>query len=263
MIDQPNLNHILSIAQRDFLKFVRSPARIASTFIFPVVFLAIFAVTLDSGLGSDRLGFSYIEYVFSGLLIQTVFQSSFLGITSLISDREKDFAMGIFVSPIARSSILLGKVLGESIVSSAQLIGILLFGFALGVSFPIISLLWTIPFALLASFVGGSCGVLVASQLNSAESANRIFPFLMFPLIFLSGAFTPVKNLPFVLAFLRSINPLYYGIDVFRSFLFAGLPEKSLVVSTNPAVSGTIFIAIGAATFLIGTWLFSTKEGNR
>src|SRR5690348_4164035 len=111
------LNKILALAQRDLMKFLRDRPRIVFSLVFPVVFLGVFGLTLNSGLGKANLGFNYIDYVFSGILLQTVFQSSFQGITSLLLDREKDFSMSIFVAPVSRYSIVLGKILGESLVS--------------------------------------------------------------------------------------------------------------------------------------------------
>lgn len=257
------INNILMLATRDLLKFLRDKGRIVATFIFPIVFLGIFAVTLDAGIGSQNLGFSYVDYVFSGLILQTIFQSSFMGIVSLISDREKDFSMSIFVAPVARSSIVLGKIVGESLVGLAQVFGIMLFGLVLGVSFTPTTILTVLPVILLSSFVGGSIGILAASRLDNPESAQRIFPFFVFPLIFLSGAFTPVNNLPLALNILKSINPLYYGVDLIRNILFAGRPEFDLVVSNSAIYDLVIFGVIGLVCFVVGTWLFTSKEGNK
>lgn len=257
------LNHTLMLATRDLLKFLRDKGRILGTFIFPIVFLGIFAVTLDAGIGSQQLGFSYVDYVFSGLILQIIFQSSFMGIVSLITDREKDFSMSIFVAPISRASIVLGKILGESLVGLAQVFGILVFGLIVGISFSVWSILAALPIILLASFVGGSLGILVASRLGTPESAQRIFPFFVFPLIFLSGAFTPVNNLPLVLTILKSINPLYYGVDLMRNILFTGRPEFAAVVSNPLWLDATVFLTLGLVAFVVGTWLFTNKEGNK
>ena len=257
------LNHILMLATRDLLKFVRDSGRIVATFVFPIVFLGIFAVTLDAGIGSQNIGFRYVDYVFSGIILQTIFQSSFMGIVSLISDREKDFSMSIFVAPISRASIVIGKILGESFVGIAQVAGILVFGMLVNVSFTFSSILLALPAILLASFVGGSMGILVASRLDTPESAQRIFPFFTFPLLFLSGAFTPVNNLPLFLDILKTINPLYYGVDLIRNILFAGRSEYSQVVSNPFWLDLVIFSVLGLIFFVVGTWLFSNKEGNK
>lgn len=260
---QQAMNHILMLATRDLLKFLRDSGRIVATFVFPIVFLGIFAVTLDAGIGAQNIGFSYVDYVFSGIILQTIFQSSFMGIVSLISDREKDFSMSIFVAPISRSSIIIGKILGESLVGIAQVLGILVFGVLVNVNFSVFSIILSMPAILLASFVGGSMGIFVASRLDTPESAQRIFPFFTFPLLFLSGAFTPVNNLPLVLNVLKTLNPLYYGVDLIRNILFAGRPEYDLVVSNPLWLDTIIFSVLGLIFFIIGTWLFANKEGNK
>jgi ABC-2 type transport system permease protein len=255
--------HTLTLAHRDIAKFRRDRGRQVAALIFPAIFLGVFGVTLNAGLGQAHIGFNYIEYVFSGILIQTIFQSSFLGIVSLISDREKDFAMSIFVAPVSRFAIVFGKILGESIVSLLQLFGIIALGLLLGVHFAWARLLFIFPMAALASLVGASFGVLVASRIDDEETARRLFPFLVFPMIFLSGAFTPVRDLPLILTILKSINPLYYGVDLMRHILYIGRPELPLVVAQTWWWDAGVFTGLGVIFFLVGTWLFTQKEGNK
>lgn len=257
------INDVLVLAQRDLLKFVRDPGRIVATFIFPIIFIGVFGVTLDSGLGRTNLGFNYIDYVFSGILLQTIFQSSFSGIVSLIADREKDFAMSIFVAPVSRYAIVLGKIIGESLVSMCQVIGIIIFGKLIGVSFPPHLLGGTLLICALASLVGASFGILIASRIDNEQNANRVFPFLIFPLIFLSGAFTPVNNLPMILNVLKILNPIYYGVDLMRNYLFAGTAAYDKVVSNSWTYDLIVFVVLGVVFFFLGTYLFTQKEGNK
>lgn len=255
----------LALAQRDLMKFLRDRSRIFATFIFPIVFLGIFGPTLNAGysnLGS-KAPYNFMDYIFAGILLQTVFQSSFAGITSLILDREKDFAMSIFVAPVSRISIVLGKILGESLVSFAQLFGIIIFGKIIGVSFGIDKLIEILPLCLLGCIVGGSFGILVASRIEKPESAQQIFPFLIFPMIFLSGAFTPVNNLPLFLNVLKLINPIFYGVDMVRNVLFADTPGLHAAVSNSFSFDLVIFVILGVIFFSAGTFLFTQKEGNK
>ena len=257
------MGKILSLAQRDLLKFLRDRGRIVSSFVFPVIFLGVFGVTLNAGLGAAHLGFNYIDYVFSGILLQSIFQSSFAGITSLVSDREKDFSMSIFVAPVSRYSIVFGKILGESLVSFAQIFGVVIFAKFIGMTFGLREIIYALPVALLGSFVGASFGILIASRINTADSANRIFPFLVFPMIFLSGAFTPVNNLPLVLNILKIINPLFYGVDLIRNVMFAGKNSFHLVVSNSFTYDLIIFSVLGIIFFILWSYLFTNKEGNK
>ncbi len=257
------LNKILTLAQRDLLKFLRDRGRIAFSFIFPVIFLGVFGLTLNAGLARAGLAFNYIDYIFSGILLQNVFQSSFQGIVSLVEDREKDFAMSIFVSPVARSSIVLGKIIGESLVSFVQIFGVIVFAKLIGMTFGLQSILLALPVALLGSFVGASFGLLIASRVSNADNAQRVFPFLVFPMIFLSGAFTPVNNLPIVLNILKIINPLFYGVDLIRNVMFAGRPSFHLVVTNTFAYDLLVFTVLGIIFFVAGAYLFTNKEGNK
>lgn len=257
------ISKVLTLAQRDILKFVRDPGRVIAVFIFPVIFIGIMGVTFNSGIGEQTLGFNYVDYIFAGIILQTAFQSGFAGIVSLVEDREKDFSMSIFVAPVSRYSIVLGKILGETIVGTAQIVGILVLGILLGVNFTWFNILSIIPVTVVGAFVGASMGVLAASQVNSPETAQRVFPFLIFPLIFLSGAFTPVNNLPLVLNILKFLNPIYYGVDLTRHILFSGRPEIALVTANNMTLDIIVFTALGLISFVVGGFLFTRKEGNR
>lgn len=257
------VNKILTLAQRDLLKLVRDRTRIFASLIFPVIFLGFFGVVMNAGLSQFNLKVNFVDYVFSGILLQTIFQSSMSGIISLVEDREKDFAMSIFVSPVSRYSIVIGKLLGEGLVSFAQVIGIIIFGKLFGATFTLTQLLATLPFLLLAALVGGSFGVLLASRIGNSSSAQRIFPFLIFPMIFSSGAFTLVNNLPPFIKFITYINPIFYGVDLIRNILFANSDAKSIIVANSFSLDLIVFTLLGLIFFFLGTYLFTQKEGNK
>src|SRR3712207_4856004 len=99
--------------------------RLISTLIFPVVFIGILGGSLDANLGAT-MGYSFLEFTFTGVLAQVLFRSSAFCVISIIEDRENDFTQEIFVSPISRYAINFGKVLCETLVALPQgLIGVL------------------------------------------------------------------------------------------------------------------------------------------
>lgn len=258
-----NLNAILVIAYRDFLKFLRDRGRILATFIFPIVFVGVLGQSLQSNVGKAA-GFDFLVFTFTGVLGQTLFQSAAAGVISLIEDRENDFSQEIFVSPVSRYAIIAGKILGESLVALVQGIGIVVFGLIIGIPLSITSLLSLFPVFLAACFLGGAFGVLVLSNLSSQRAANQIFPFVIFPQFFLSGVFTPIKNLPPILFVLSRISPMTYAVDFIRSVFYQGRPQEySLVVLHSPilnlAISAILFVAFLAA----GTFMFVRNERNR
>jgi ABC-2 type transport system permease protein len=192
--------------------------------------------------------------VFTGVLAQTIWQSTALGVISLLMDREQDFSQEIFVSPISRYSIIFGKILGESLVAFPQFLAILAFGVLLGVPLGVEKMLALLPAALIIAVYGGAFGVLMLSRLDNQRQANQIFPFVMLPQFFLAGIFNPIANLPWFLDILSKIAPMRYAVDLMRDVYYgggSGVPIFDL--PTNLAVIGVeflIFIVIGTAGFV-------------
>lgn len=256
------LNVVITIAYRDILKFLRDRSRIIATFIFPLVFIGILGGSLQSNLGANT-GFNFLTFIFTGVIAQTLFQSSASGIISLIEDRENDFSQEMFVSPISRYAIILGKILGESLVAYIQVVGIILFSFFLRVPFSFHQLLFLIPSGLIACLLGGGFGVLVMSQLNTQRAANQVFPFLLLPQFFIAGVFTPITHLPWFLFILSRIAPMTYAVDFLRGVYYFGTPVYSKIVLYNPLVDFIIMAFLFVAMLTIGTYFFVRNERDR
>lgn len=261
-----NLKHelysILTIALRDFTKLLRDRPRLLTSFIFPVIFIGVLGGSLQSNLAADA-GYNFLTFVFIGVLAQTLFQSTAAGIISLIEDRENDFSQEMFVSPISRYSIIIGKIIGEGLVASTQTIGIIIFGFIIGVPLGITDLLALLPAAFVAIIAGGSFGVMVMANLSNQRTANQIFPFIIFPQFFLSGVFNPIKELPPVIYQLSRIAPMTYPVDLFRSIYYLGKPEYSKVVLFDPAFNLLVISVMSFIFMSIGTFIFVRNERNR
>lgn len=256
------VNAIFAIAYRDFRKFTQDRGRILATFIFPIIFIGVLGSSLQSSLGT-YVGFNYLAFVFTGIIAQTLFQSTASGIISLIEDRETDFSQEMFVSPISRYSIIIGKLIGETTISLAQGLGILLFGIIIGISISFSQLLYLLPISIVICLFGGAFGLLVLSNLSSQRLANQIFPFIIFPQFFLAGVFNPIKDLPSYLYILSRLAPMTYAVDFLRSIFYIGQPEYSRVVLYSPLVNFIIIGVIFLAFLVVGTHLFVRNEKNR
>jgi ABC-2 type transport system permease protein len=260
------LNAVLAIANRDFLKLLRDPTRFIFSLIFPLIFIAFLGGGLQASFGS-LLEFDLLAFTFIGVLGQTVFQSSAMGVVSLIEDRTNDFSQEIFVSPVSRYSIVLGKILGESLVSMAQalpiMVGGLIIAALMGVQFTLQGVLLAIPALLVLCFFGGAFGVLILANLGSRRTANEVFPFLMLPQYFLAGIFTPIKDLPWFLSIPSHLAPMRYAVDFLRGVFYVGRPEYDLVVSYPIWLNLGVIAAVFAVLLVAGTFLFVRAESNR
>src|SRR5260370_36815121 len=113
------LNVVIALAGRDLLKFFRDPGRMVAAVIFPFAMIFLLGGTLQLNLGKAA-GFNFIGFTFTGFLGLTLFQSTAQGLTSLIDDRQNDFAQAIFVSPISRYSLVFGTILGKTFFAFIQ-----------------------------------------------------------------------------------------------------------------------------------------------
>jgi ABC-2 type transport system permease protein len=255
------VNAILAIAQRDFMKLLRDPARLVSSLIFPLIFITVLGGSLQASFGNAD--FNLLTFTFTGVLAQTLFQSAASGVISLIADREEDFSQEIFITPISRYSIILGKTVGETMVALPQGLALVIFSFILDVGMTIPRALALFPVALAASLLGAGFGVIVLSNLRNQRSANQVFPFLLLPQFFLAGVFNPITNLPPVLDFFSSLAPMRYAVDLMRSTYYFGKNEYDDVVLLNPVTNLTVMAVMFGIFLAIGTALFVRKERNR
>jgi ABC-2 type transport system permease protein len=256
------LSAIAAIAHRDFVKLLRDRLRLFSGLAFPLILIVLLGPSLQAGFGSAG-GFDLTAFVFTGVLAQTIWQSSALGLISLIADREEDFSQEMFVSPVSRYSIVVGKIIGESLVALPTGIGIMVVGFLIGVPISPLVILAMIPVALVVAVYGGAFGLLILSNISSQRTVAQVFPFVMLPQFFLAGVFNPIHDLPTPLAVLSAISPMRYAVEISRNVYYGlqpGLPAPEIwPLEVNAAVIAVSFLVFIA----LGTTLFVRAERNR
>lgn len=256
------LSGVLVIAHRDVVKLLRDRARIVADFAFPLLLVALLGPALQAGFGSPG-GLNLQTLVFTGVLAQTVWQSSALGVISLIADRDEDFSQEIFVSPISRYSIVIGKVLGESLVALPQAVAIVAVGLLLGVPLSGATLVALVPVVGIIAVFGGAFGILVLSRLSSQRTASQIFPFVMLPQFFLAGVINPLQNLPWYLDILSRVAPMRYAVDLLRNVYYGFQPAGVRVEAASAAANLSVIGASFAVFIVVGTTLFVRSERNR
>lgn len=256
------INAILTIASRDFTRLLRDKPRLLISFIFPFLFIGVLGGSFQANLGT-KTGFDYLFFVFTGVVAQTLFQSTASGIISLIEDRENNFSQELFITPISRYTLLIGKILGESLVSFTLVAGVIVFGLIIGVHITLWQLVLLIPTGLIACFFGGAFGLLVIANVGNQRSANQIFPLVIFPQFFLAGVFNPIQELPPVLFILSRIVPMTYAVDFIRNMFYIGNPEASQVILYPMIVDFAVIIIASTIFLYLGTFLFIRNEKNR
>lgn len=251
------LRGIKTLWRREIKRFIRERTRFISSFVQPALWLIIFGAGLGSSIrGSIGSGFSYQEFIFPGIIGQTLlFTSMFMGI-SVIWDRQFGFLKEILVAPVSRVTIFIGKMLGVSTDSMIQGMIVLMLGFLIGVKITLTIVIEIVPLMLLIT-IGTVCiGLTLASFMNSLESYGTIMTFVNLPMFLLSGALFPVNSLPPWLHWVVYINPLTYGVDSLRSIILG-----SSYVSPIPFYFDVLFLLVfDVCMIIVGTYAFSMRK---
>jgi len=209
---------IYVICMREFIKFFREKSRLLGTLARPVLWLFVVGNGM-SGLIKPQAGFSYLQFIFPGMIGMTILFSSIFSSISIVWDREFGFMKEMLVAPISRLSIIIGKAISGTLISVAQAIIILVLIPFLGIHITFMQFIEVVAVSLLVSFSITSLGILIAARLASFDGFNIIMNFLVMPMLFLSGAMYPVTSMPPALRQLTRINPLTYGVDAFKHVL--------------------------------------------
>src|SRR5260370_1517948 len=256
------LNVVMALAGRDLLKFFRAPGRMVAAVIFPFAMIFLLGGTLQLNLGKAA-GFNFIGFTFTGFLGMTLFQSTAQGLTSLMDDRQNDFAQEMFVSPVSRYSIVVGKILGETTVAIMQVLPMVIFAAILRVPLTATALLLLVPVALLSCFMGGAFGLRLLNTMSDSRASNQIFNFVFLPQYFLAALISPINNLPWYLEFASLASPMRYVIDLARGVVFAGSADYKPVVLLSPVTNVAVLSLLFAVFMILGTALFVPHETNR
>jgi ABC-2 type transport system permease protein len=246
---------IYTLWKRELLRFLRERTRLVSSVVTPILWLIIFGTGLGLSLGRST-GYNYQEFIFPGIIAQTLlFTAMFMGI-SVIWDKQFGFMKEILVAPISRLSIYIGKMLGVGTSSMIQGIIVLFLGFLIGIPLSVIMCAEIIPLMILIT-VGVVCiGLVIASVLNSLENFGAIVTFVNMPMFFLSGALFPVSTLPAWLKWVFYFNPLTYAVDALRSITM-GSQWTTIFPFWQELL---IIIGFDIIMVVIGSYLFSRTK---
>ncbi len=195
--------------------------------------------------------FNYFDFMAPGLMAMTVMMSVMTGLPAAIShEREIGTLDGMMVAPIRRLGIILGKTLAQTVRGLLQGTLILILAIALFsvVIHGNILLIFALLFLGVFSFVG--LGVVITSFAKDQETAMMVMMTLMFPMLFLSGVFFPIQQMPWYMQNISKVLPLTYAITALRKVMVLGADLSAISLEVAVLIGfGTVMILIALPVF--------------
>jgi ABC-2 type transport system permease protein len=195
--------------------------------------------------------FSYFDFIAPGIVAMTVMMSVMTGLPAAIShEREIGTLDGMMVAPINRISIILGKTLAQTargLLQGAVILALatVLFGVTIHGS-----ILLVIGLLLLGVFSFVGLGIVLTSFAKDQETAMMLMMTLMFPMMFLSGVFFPVQQMPWYMQAISKVLPLTYASQALRKVMVLGAGVPAIATElTVLIVFGVVMTAIALPVF--------------
>ena len=202
-------------------------------------------------IGSIEGKFSYFDFIAPGIMAMTVMMSVMTGLPAAISqEREVGTLDGMMVAPINRLAVILGKTLAQ--MARGILQGVLILVLAVTLFGVTVHGNILLVFALLLlgvfSFVG--LGVVLTSFAKDQETAVMMMTTIMFPMMFLSGVFFPIEQMPWFMQSISKVLPLTYVADALRKVMVLGADIPALTTELSVLiVFGVVMTAIAVPVF--------------
>jgi ABC-2 type transport system permease protein len=187
---------------------------------------------------------NYFQFVAPGIMAMVAMMSLMTGLPHAISyEREIGTLDGMLAAPVHRMSILAGKVIAQT--TRGMLQGVIILGLSIGLFGVVVqgSLALVVGLLLLTVFSIVGLGILITSFTSTEETASMVMMTITFPMMFLSGVFFPLQQMPEFMQVIAKFLPLTYAVTALRRVVVLGVGI--------PAISTDIIILFGFGAVLL------------
>ena len=194
---------------------------------------------------------NYFQFMAPGIMAMVIMMAVMTGIAASISqERELGTIDGMLSAPTSRLSIILGKSMAQIVRGLLQagitlLLAVVVFGVSINGSPWLLVLLLILT---VFSFIG--IGMLISAMASQQQTAMTIMMTLSMPMMFLSGAFFPIQQMPQIMQWISRVLPLTYAVDALRKCMVLGTGISGMMTEILVMLGfGVVFIAVAIPVF--------------
>ena len=234
-----NLRHIGALARRNMLQIKQDPESMFDVLLMPIVFTLLFVYVFGGALEGNTT--AYVNYMVPGLMAMMGMNIAMAVGTGVNSDFQTGVMDRFRTMPIARSSVLIAKIvveIGRALIATAILLAV---GFILGlhVSTSVFGLLAAVA---LSTAFGASLMwifILLGLTAKTPQSVQALSMIVVLPLQFGSSIFAKPTTMPGWLQSFTKANPLSNLADASRALINGGPVAHSVWMTLAWAVGIT------------------------
>lgn len=239
------LADIWNVLVRELQPVLRQPASVLFAMVQPLVFLGLFAPLLpETGAGSA------LQWFVPGIVAMTALMSASFTGANLSEEIVSGSFERLLVSPVRRSSLMIGKALREMVPLVLQTVVIVAvvtpFSFDLHLHGVLLGIAVLVPFSV-------GLGALSLALAIAAKEQAWIFwtvqQTAIFPLLLLAGVLLPLDGAPAWLETASDLNPLKYLVETERALFAGSFPLDTLAAGFGGSLLvGALGLWVGVRT---------------
>jgi len=236
------------ITKRQLLQLARVPEVLIFSTIQPVMFVLLFRYVFGGSINTGQPG-GYVQLLMPGIFVQTVAFTLAATASGLAEDMKKGLIDRFRSLPIARSALVVGRTLGDSLLNIVVLAVMGGAGFLVGwrPSSGLLKVALAFLFLLFFGYALSWVGIYIGLSARDARVVQNVSFLVTFPLTFLSNAFAPTTGMPRPLQYVAEWNPVSTMVAACRQLF--GLENQfgataGSFPSENPLTMSLIYMAI-------------------
>lgn len=212
-----------TLTRRDVMVWTRNPAFLVFAIVQPVMFVLLFRYVFGGAINVDVPG-GYVNFLMPGIIAQSAAFASFGTAIALARQIQRGVIDRFRSMPMARSGVLLGRLMADTIRLTVTVLVILAVGYAVGFRFEngvvpaILMVILGVVFGVAICTISAYVGLAIKDE----ESVGSFGLIWLFPLTFISAAFVPVSSMPGWLQAFAKNQPVTIVIDEMRALALGG-----------------------------------------
>lgn len=240
------------LARRSLKRIPRQPDWLMGATIQPIMFLLLFRYIFAGSMQfAMPPGVSAVNYLIAGIVVQGIVFGSINTALGLATDAKEGLMDRFRALPMTRMSVLLGRILADTILIVIVTTITLLAGLAVGFrpNGDVFDWLKAIGLMLVFSFALSWVGAIIGLGLKSIEAVSSIGLIWIFPFTFISSAFAQPSTFPSWMQGFAKNQPFTLVVDSVRGWL-TGYPEvgnKGLIATAW--LVGLLVVAVPLAVW--------------
>ncbi len=211
-------------------KLQHDRTELVTRMVQPALWLLIFGQTFSRLRVINTGSVPYLAFLAPGIIAQSaLFISIFYGI-QIIWDRDAGILAKLMVTPAPASALITGKAFAAGVRSVAQVVGVLVLAYLMGVHMTVnpLRILGAMGVVVLGAAFFSCLSMTLAGLVRNRDRLMGIGQAITMPLFFASNALYPVDVMPEWLRWLSKVNPLSYEVNALRTLL-VGIPSNAAV----------------------------------